>query len=83
VITPCATPVLAGLLAYVASTGNPVTGGLLLFVYGLGVGIPILLVGTAAASFVTRLTTERARRVAEHLTGVVLVGLSLYLVWIA
>lgn len=83
VITPCATPVLAGLLAYVASTGSPVLGGLLLFVYGLGLGIPILLIGTAAASFVARLATERARRVAEHVTGAVLVALSLYLVWIA
>lgn len=83
VIAPRATPVLAGLLAYVASTGDPVRGGLLLFVYGLGLGIPILLIGTAAASLVTRLATERARRVAEQLTGAVMVGLSLYLVWIA
>ena len=30
VITPCATPVLAALLAYVALTGNPVWGGTLL-----------------------------------------------------
>lgn len=83
VITPCATPVLAGLLAYVASTGDPVVGGLLLFIYGLGIGIPIILIGTAAASMVARLSTERARRVAEYLTGIVLVGVSLYLVWIA
>ena len=83
VIAPCATPVLAGLLAYVASTGDPALGGLLLFIYGLGLGVPILLIGTAAASAVTRLATERARRTAEHLTGAVLVALGLYLVWIA
>lgn len=83
VITPCATPVLAGLLAYAASTGNPALGGVLLFVYGLGVGVPILLVGTAAASLVTRFATDGTRRAAEHVTGSLLVGLSLYLVWIA
>lgn len=83
VITPCATPVLAGLLAYVATTGDPLWGGVLLFVYGLGLGVPILLLGTAAASLVTRLSTDRARRWAEHATGAVLIGVGLYLVWIA
>ena len=83
VITPCATPVLAGLLAYVASTGDPLWGGALLFVYGLGLGIPVLLLGTTAASLVGRLSTDRARRWAEYGTGVVLIGLGLYLAWIA
>jgi len=83
VITPCATPVLAGLLAYVAATGNPLWGGVLLFVYGVGLGFPILLLGTAAASLITRLSTGRARRWAEHTTGAVLIGVGLYLLWIA
>ncbi|MFV1959786.1 MAG: cytochrome c biogenesis CcdA family protein [Planctomycetota bacterium] len=83
IVTPCSTPVLAGLLAYVASTGNPVWGGTLLFVYGLGVGIPILLLGTAAASLMTRLTTTEARVWAERLSGVLLVGVGLYLLWAA
>lgn len=83
VITPCATPVLATLLTYVAATGDPLWGGLLLFVYGLGIGIPVILVATTAASLVARLSTERARRVAEHVTGVLLVGVGLYLLWIA
>ena len=83
VITPCATPVLAGLLAYVASTGDPLWGGVLLFVYGLGVGVPVLLLGTAAASLVTRLSTDRARRLAEHAAGALLIGVGLYLLWIA
>ena len=83
IITPCATPVLAGLLAYVATTGDPLWGGLLLFVYGLGIGVPILLLGTAAASLVARLSTDRTRRWAEHMTGVALIGVGLYLLWIA
>ena len=83
VITPCGTPVLAGLLAYVVSTGAPALGGLLLFVYGLGAGAPVFLIGTAASSLVARLSTERARRWAERVTGVVFVGLARYLVWVA
>lgn len=83
VITPCSTPVLAGLLAYVATTGDPLSGGLLLFLYGLGLGIPVMLIGTAAASFVERLSTATARRWADALSGTALVGVGLYLVWIA
>jgi len=35
-----ATPVLVGLLSYAAVTGDPIWGGLLLFTYGLGLGVP-------------------------------------------
>ena len=83
IVTPCSSPVLAGLLAYVASTGNPVWGGVLLFVYGLGVGIPILLLGTAAASSMARLAATRAQIWAERVSGVVLTGVGLYLLWLA
>ena len=83
VITPCSTPMLAGLLAYVARTGNPIWGGVLLFVYGVGVGVPILLLGTAAASFMNRLAARGARAWVERLSGVILVGVGLYMVWVA
>ena len=82
IITPCATPVLAGLLAYVAGTGDPVWGGLLLFVYGLGLGIPVLRLGTAAGSLVARLATSRARRWADATVGAALIAVGLYLVWV-
>ncbi len=83
IVTPCSTPVLGGLLAYVASTGNPVWGGLLLFVYGLGVGIPILLLGTAAASVMARLAATGARLWTERASGIMLIGVGLYLLWVA
>lgn len=83
VVTPCSTPMLAGLLAYVASTGNPIWGGLLLFVYGLGLGIPILLLGTAAASLMARLAATRTRVWAGRMSGVLLIAIGLYLLWLA
>jgi cytochrome c-type biogenesis protein len=83
VITPCATPALAGLLAYVATTRDAVWGGVLMFVYGLGLGIPILVLTTTAASLVSRLATPRAQRWSQHATGATLIGVSLYLLWIA
>lgn len=83
VITPCSTPILAGLLAYVAHTGDPVWGGVLLFVYGIGEGMPILLLGTIAASFMARLAATGAGVWVERLSGLMLIGVGLYLLWSA
>jgi thioredoxin:protein disulfide reductase len=39
IAAPCTGPFLAGLLAFVSTTGSVVTGGSLLFVYALGMGV--------------------------------------------
>lgn len=83
VVAPCSTPVLGGLLAYVAATADPWTGGMLLFTYGLGLGVPLFLLGTAAAAVVSRLGQGRQKKVADAVAGSVLIGLGLYFVWIA
>ncbi len=43
---PCTAPILGVLLTYVASTGNLLQGGLLLFVFAFGMGAILLVVGT-------------------------------------
>lgn len=43
---PCTAPVMGVLLAYVASTQNVMFGGALLFVFALGMGLLLVLVGT-------------------------------------
>lgn len=48
--TPCTTPVLAVLLTWIAKTGNPISGILILSIFGLGQVSPLFLAGTAAAS---------------------------------
>ncbi|MDX1978593.1 MAG: cytochrome c biogenesis protein CcdA [Pseudanabaenaceae cyanobacterium bins.68] len=45
VSSPCSTPVLITLLAWVASTGNTSLGMLFLLTYGLGSVMPLVLVG--------------------------------------
>ena len=48
--SPCSTPVLATLLGYVASSGDPVAGGGLLLAYTSGYVAPLLLAATATGS---------------------------------
>lgn len=45
VISPCTSAPLIGVLSYVIQTGDVLYGGLALFVLGLGMGIPLLIIG--------------------------------------
>lgn len=54
VISPCVTPPLVGVLAYIASTGNVIMGTLLLFSMGFGMGIPLLIIGVLETKFLPK-----------------------------
>lgn len=49
-IAPCTGPVLAGVLAYVATTGSVAMGASLLFTYALGIGVLFWIIATFAVS---------------------------------
>ncbi|HWI83716.1 protein-disulfide reductase DsbD [Ramlibacter sp.] len=53
-VSPCMTAPLAGTLLYIAQSGNVLEGALLLFAMGLGMGLPLLVVGTLGARFLPR-----------------------------
>jgi len=54
VVGPCVAAPLAGALLFIAQTGDATTGGLALFVMGLGMGVPLLLVGTSASQWIPK-----------------------------
>jgi thiol:disulfide interchange protein DsbD len=64
VVGPCVTPPLIGALLFIAEAGEPITGGLALFALGLGMGLPLVVFGTAAGHLLPRagpwMTTVRA-----------------------
>jgi cytochrome c-type biogenesis protein len=70
--TPCTTPVLAVLLTWMAQTGRPLTGMLLLIAFGAGQVVPLLVAGTAAASLPTLLGLRRIGQWIPPISGVVL-----------
>ena len=45
ILSPCMTPALVGALTYITQTGSWVIGGSALFLMGLGIGVPLLLIG--------------------------------------
>ena len=82
-LAPCGTPVLASVLSYAAYHGNIPFGALLLFLYGIGAGIPIIAVGTATGGLASRLTESRWQLWVDRATGLLLLGVGFHLLWTA
>lgn len=83
VLAPCGTPVLAAVLSFAAHERSPAYGAVLLFAYGLGLGLPMLLVGTAARGLARRLDHLGRSAWADRLAGAALLTLGFYLLWTA
>jgi len=73
--SPCTTPVLAVLLAWIAETGRPLLGMALLACFGSGQVLPLLLAGTLAASLPKLLALRSVSRWVPPISGAVLVAL--------
>lgn len=77
-VGPCMTAPLAGALLYIGNTGNVLTGAMMLFAMGLGMGVPLLLVGTLGARLLPR-PGDWMNRV-KALFGFVLLGTAIVFV---
>ena len=53
-VGPCMTAPLAGALLYIAQSGNALHGALVLFVMGLGIGLPLVLIVTLGNRFLPK-----------------------------
>jgi len=54
IVGPCMAPPLMGILLFISQTGDPVLGGAALFVMSLGMGIPLIIIGTSAGKIMPR-----------------------------
>jgi thiol:disulfide interchange protein DsbD len=54
IVGPCVAAPLAGALIYIGQTGDAVLGGSALFIMGLGMGIPLLLLGASAGKLLPK-----------------------------
>lgn len=54
ILSPCVTAPLIGALSYIAQTNNVIFGSLTLFFLGLGMGTPLLLIGTSAGKWLPK-----------------------------
>ncbi len=54
IVGPCMAPPLMGILLFISQTGDPVLGGSALFVMSLGMGVPLIIIGTSAGKLMPR-----------------------------
>lgn len=54
VVSPCVSAPLAGALVYISTTGDAFTGFSALLALGLGMGAPLIVLGTTGASFLPK-----------------------------
>jgi thiol:disulfide interchange protein DsbD len=57
IVGPCLAPPLAAALIFIGQHGDPVLGGLALFALSMGMGIPLLIIGTSAGTLLPRAGT--------------------------
>jgi cytochrome c-type biogenesis protein len=84
IATPCAMPVLAVVLTYVAAKGNIVYGGLLLFTYALGHSLLVLIAGSSigvAEAMVNSKGLKKASTILKKASGVLLLLVAAYFVY--
>jgi cytochrome c-type biogenesis protein len=78
VASPCSTPVLASLLAWISTTGDPLMGSALLLAYAAGHVAPLILAGTFTASIKKILELRRWSGWINPVSGAVLVGFGVF-----
>jgi cytochrome c-type biogenesis protein len=78
VASPCSTPVLASLLGWISTTGDPVLGSVLLLAYTAGHVAPLIVAGTFTASLKKLLELRRWSGWINPVSGGLLVGFGVF-----
>lgn len=77
ILSPCVTAPLIGALGYIAQTGDILLGSFSLFFLSLGMGTPLLLIGTSAGKLLPH--TGHWMNAVKAFFGVMLLAVAIYL----
>ena len=78
IIGPCVAAPLAGALLYIGQTHDAVLGGVALFVMALGMGAPLLLIGTSAGALLPK--AGAWMEAVKQFFGVMLLALAIWII---
>ncbi|BDZ74026.1 thiol:disulfide interchange protein DsbD [Methylophaga marina] len=77
IVGPCLAPPLAGTLIFIGQHADPVLGGLALFSLSIGMGIPLLIIGTSAGKLLPK--AGNWMLFIKSIFGVLLLGLAIWM----
>lgn len=76
IVGPCVAPPLAGALLYISQTGDALLGGLALFALGMGLGVPLLIVGASSGELLPR--AGAWMETIKRIFGVIMLGVAIW-----
>lgn len=77
IVGPCVAAPLAGALIYIGQTGDALLGGVALFSLSIGMGVPLLIVGTTSGRFMPK--PGMWMDVIKAIFGVMLLGIAIWM----
>ena len=78
IVGPCLAAPLAGALIYIGLSGDALLGGASLFMLSLGMGVPLLIIGTSAGKLLPR--AGEWMNIIKAVFGVLLLGLAIWII---
>jgi thiol:disulfide interchange protein DsbD len=77
ILSPCVTPPLVAVLGYIGHTGNAALGGAALFVMGIGMGIPLILIAIGGAKYLPK--TGPWMVAVKNILGILLLAIAVWM----
>jgi len=78
IIGPCVAAPLAGALVYISQTHDALLGGSALYAMGLGMGVPLLIIGTSAGALLPK--TGPWMEAVKRSFGVIMLAMAIWIV---
>lgn len=78
IVGPCVAAPLAGVLIYIGQTGDATLGGFALFSLGIGMGVPLVIIGVSAGKFLPK--AGHWMEPIKYFFGVLLIAVAIWLV---
>lgn len=77
IVSPCVTAPLVGVLMYIAQSGSLVLGASALFAMGIGMGLPLILIGISAGKLLPK--SGPWMEVVKKVFGILMLGMAIWL----
>lgn len=78
VVSPCCTPLIAGILAYTSAVGDPLYGGALMGCFAFGHTLPVLGIGAGSHRLSAILSRAKLRPAASTCASTLMLALAAY-----
>ncbi len=78
IVSPCVSAPLAGVLAYIAQTGSMLLGAVALFTLGIGMGLPLMVVGASVGKLLPKAGSWMIT--VQRVVGILMLGVAILMI---